>query len=191
MTDRDLAAADLKLLREGEWMNGFTEPIARLLADCEEKCFVLNGLMPSLKDTREALLRDIFGSTGERFTVHSPFHCDFGFNIHVGNNFVANFNLTILDEAEVRIGNNVFIGPNTTICTIVHSLDSRKRNEGIMRALPVTIGNDVWIASNVVVLPGVKIGDRAVIGAGSVVTRDVDADTVVAGNPARVIRSMR
>lgn len=191
MTNREMAAADLQLLQEGVWMNGFTEPLSRLLADCEEKCFVLNGLMPSLKDTRDALLREILGSAAGRLTVHSPFRCDFGFNIHVGDNFVANFNLTILDEAEVRIGDNVFIGPNTTICTIIHSLDAQERNGGIMKALPVTIGNDVWIASDVVILPGVTIGDRAVIGAGSVVTRNVEADTVVAGNPARVIKSMR
>lgn len=120
--------------------------------------------------------------------LHSPFRCDFGFNIHIGENFIGNFNLAILDEADVTIGNNVFIGPNTTLCTIIHAYDAADRNAGVMRARPITIGSDVWIAANVVILPGVTVGDGAIIGAGSVVTHDVEARSIVAGNPARLIR---
>lgn len=178
----------MRMLASGEWVNGFTDGFASGLARCEELCFELNSLPPSQRERRNRILRDMLGGVGEKFTIHSPFHCDFGVNIIVGDNFVGNFNLTILDEAEVRIGNNVFIGPSTTLCTVIHALDVEQRNAGIMKALPIVIGNDVWIAANVTVLPGVTIGDGAVVGAGSVVTKDVAPGTLVAGNPARIIR---
>lgn len=180
--------SEMQQLNSGVWMNGFTPGIGNALAETEEACFRLNALAPSARAEREEIIRGLFGSIGRRFTIHSPFHCDFGFNITVGENFIANFNLTVLDEAEVRIGNNVFIGPNTTLCTVIHTLEPGERNEGIMRAKPVIIHDNVWIATDVTVLPGVTVGEGAVIGAGSVVTRDVEPYTVVAGNPARFIR---
>lgn len=179
---------NMTLLRSGQWMNGFADDLARKLQRCEEMCFKLNSLPPSRVQERTRLIREILGSIGSRFTIHSPFHCDFGTNIHVGDNFVGNFNLTILDEATVTIGNNVFIGPNTGLYTIVHSLDAAERNGGIMRAIPISIGNDVWIAAGVTVLPGVTIGDGAVIGAGSVVTKDIPPRVLAMGNPCKVVR---
>lgn len=181
---------DIEQLKSGNWINGFTDNIAAGLEKCEEQCFILNSLPPSQKERRLTILRGLFGSIGEKFVLHSPFRCDFGFNIHIGENFVGNFNLTILDEAEVTIGDNVFIGPNVTICTIIHSLDPHERNEGIMRARAVRIKDNVWIAANVVILPGVTVGEGAVIGAGSVVTKDVAPFTLVAGNPAREIKKI-
>lgn len=178
------------LLREGEWMNGFSPECADALLKCEDLCFQLNSTLPSRKTEREEILRKILGSLGTGFTIHSPFRCDFGFNISIGNNFVGNFNLTILDEAKVTIGDNVFIGPNTTICTIIHAYDAKSRNEGIMCARSVRICDNVWIASNVVVLPGVTVGEGAVVGADSVVTKDVAPYTIVAGNPAREVRKI-
>lgn len=175
-------------LRSGVWMNGFDEAIGPALAHCEELCFRLNALPPSARGERDVLVKEILGDIGPGYTIHSPFHCDMGFNIHIGDNFVGNFNLTILDEAEVNIGDNVFIGPNTTLCTVIHAFDAERRNSGIMRACPITIHDNVWIAANVVVLPGVTIGEGAVIGAGSVVTKDVPPMTLVAGNPARPVR---
>lgn len=171
-------------------MNGFAEDIAEALTECEELCFQLNRLPPSHRSERREIVKKLFGSIGERFTLHSPFHCDFGTNIHVGENFVGNFHLTILDEARVSIGNNVFIGPNSSLCTILHALDAEERNAGIMRALPISIGNDVWIAANVTVLPGVRIGDGAVIGAGSVVTKDIPPHALAVGNPCKVVRTI-
>lgn len=182
---------DFNTLRSGAWMNGFTPDIHAALARCEDLCFRLNTTSPSHTVERENIIREILPFVGKRPVIHSPFLCDFGFNIHIGDNFVGNFNLTILDEAEVNIGNNVFIGPNTTLCTIVHAENAAERNEGIMRAAPITIGNDVWIAASVTVLPGVTIGDGAIIGAGSVVICDVAPRTLVAGNPARFIRDIR
>lgn len=175
-------------MRSGEWMNGFAEDIGRALAACEESCFRLNSLPPSARAERAAVVRSMLGAVGEGFIIHSPFHCDFGTNIRIGRNFVGNFNLTILDEAQVTVGDNVFIGPNTSLCTVTHAFHADQRNAGIMRALPITIGDDVWIAAGVTVLPGVTIGCGAIIGAGSVVVRDIPAGVLAVGNPCKVIR---
>ena len=185
-----LTLTPLQQLALGEWMNGFADQLTAMLSECEEKCFNLNSLASSRKEERHNLIKSLLGRIGNNYTLHSPFHCDFGFNIKIGDNFVGNFNLTILDEAEVTIGHNVFIGPNTTLCTVTHALDHHQRNAGIMKAQPITIGDNVWIAANVTILPGVTIGDRAVIGAGSVVTKDIAPDTLVAGNPARPLRPL-
>ena len=164
--------------------HGFLE---RLMAT-RERLWEFNGLRPSMVDEQLAILRGLFGSCGQNIIVNQPFRCDFGCNIHVGENFFANFNLTVLDEAEVRIGNNAFIGPNVSIYTACHPLDAPTRNTFAEWAEPVTIGDNVWIGGSVTILPGVTIGDNAVIGAGSVVCRDLPSDCVAAGNPAKVIK---
>ena len=149
-----------------------------------------NDLPPENLEEQRTLLGSLLGSIGKNFHFNQPFRCDYGSNIHIGDNFFANFNLTILDEAEVRMGDNVFIGPNVSIYTACHPLDEERRNQALEWAEPVTIGNSVWIGGGVTVVPGVTIGDRVVIGAGSVVTRDIPSDTVAAGNPARVIKRL-
>ncbi len=179
--------------KSGEWMYaGASElpEVSQKLDEIADKCFVLNSLKQSQKAERQKLFRELLGSVGESFSILSPFRCDLGFNIHIGENFIANYNLLILDEAEVRIGDNVMIGPNCSLITVTHHPDALERNKGLMRGLPITIGNNVWIAANVVVLPGVTIGDNAIVGAGSVVTKDVEPNTVVAGNPAKFIRKI-
>lgn len=160
----------------------------RRLEETQELLWEYNGMRPSEKGRREEIIRGLLGSCGEHIHINQPFRCDFGCNIYIGNNFIANFNLTILDEAEVRIGDNVFIGPNVSIYTACHPLNPDERNTGVEWAEPVTIGNSVWIGGGATIVPGVTIGDNAVIGAGSVVTRDVPSNTVVAGNPAKVIK---
>lgn len=150
-----------------------------------------NDMAPADIEGQREILRSLLGSVGKRFHFNQPFHCDYGRNIHIGENFFANFNLTILDEAEVRMGDNVFIGPNVSIYTACHPLDAERRDKGVEWAEPVTIGNSVWIGGGVTIVPGVTIGNRVVIGAGSVVTRDVPDDCVVAGNPARVIKKIQ
>ncbi len=181
----------LQLLRNGEWVHAGANDcpeISQLLTSCADKCHELNMMRPSMRSERERLLRSLLGSAGNGLIIHSPFRCDFGFNIHIGADFVGNFNLTILDEAEVNIGDDVMIGPNCSLITITHALLPYQRAEGIMRALPITIGDNVWIAANVTILPGVTIGDGAVIGAGSVVTKSIPAGMLAVGNPCRSIR---
>ncbi|WP_286527149.1 sugar O-acetyltransferase [Duncaniella freteri] len=180
----------LELMASGAWHNGFATEIGNALGRASRLCFSLNAISPENKSERESIIRELFGEIGGRFIINSPFRCDIGYNIHVGDNLICNFNVTILDEAEVRIGDNVFIGPNTSICTITHALDFRQRNEGIMRSAPVTIGSNVWIGAGVTVLPGVTIGDGSVIGAGSLVTKDIPSGVLALGSPCRVVREI-
>ncbi len=179
---------DYEMMRAGRWLHAVTPRIGEALHRAEELCFRLNQLPPSRRDEREAIIRQLFGHVGTEITLHSPFHCDFGEQITVGDHFVGNFNLTILDEAPVRIGNHVFIGPDVGIYTVRHALLPDQRNAGIMQSLPVTIHDNVWIGGHATLLPGVTIGQGAVIGAGSVVTHDIPPLVVAAGNPCRVLR---
>lgn len=151
-------------------------------------------------ERRVEILDKILGSHGKNFYIEPNIRFDYGINTHVGENFYANFNLTILDVAPVNIGNDVMFGPNVTIATPVHPLliedrKSRVRENGELYdyeyAKKITIGNGVWLASNVVVNGGVTIGDNAVIGSGSVVTRDIPPNVIAAGVPCRVIRELR
>lgn len=119
-----------------------------------------------------------------------PFYCDYGTHIHIGKNFIANYNCTILDVGRVDIGDNVMFAPNVSIYTAGHPIHYEMRNTGYEYGIPVKIGNNVWIGGNSVVTPGVTIGDNVVIGAGSVVTKDIPANVIAAGNPCRVIRQI-
>lgn len=148
-----------------------------------------NDLDPEDLEAQRATIRRILGKTGQRFHFNQPFRCDYGCNIFIGEDFFANFNLTILDEAHVTFGHHCFIGPNVSIYTACHPLDEATRNTGAEWAEPVTIGNSVWIGGGATILPGVTIGNNCIIGAGAVVTKDVPDNTAVAGNPARPIRT--
>lgn len=181
---------DLETMKSGRWLHARQPRIREALLRCEELLFRFNALPPSRAEEREALIRELFGRTGPTFCIHSPFHCDFGSQITIGDDFTGNFNLTILDEAPVEIGDHVFIGPNVSLCTVTHALHADQRNAGIMRSLPIRIGNNVWIGAGCVVLQGVTIGDDTVVGAGSVITRDLPAGVVAFGNPCRVIRPL-
>ena len=159
-----------------------------LLAVTSEKCYDYNQLRPHQAEERKALLKQILGKTGERFKIIPPFFCDYGFNIEVGEDFFANTNLVILDEAKVTFCDHVFIPPNCAFYTAGHPLDVQQRNDGLQYSLPITVGNNVWICGNVCVMPGVTIGDNAVIAGGSVVVHDIPSGVLAAGNPCRVIR---
>jgi len=152
--------------------------------------FVLNGIKPSLRQERNAIIKKLFNAVGENPWVESPFNCDYGYNISVGNNFYANTNCTILDCAKVTIGNDVLIGPNVSFYTPNHAVDAQERQKGYERSLPINIGNNVWISGSVTIIPGVTIGDNSIIGAGSVVTKDIPANVIAAGVPCRVIRAI-
>ncbi len=157
---------------------------------CKGICHTYNHLLPSATERRKELIIKLLGKTGSRFLIEQPFFCDYGYNIEIGENFYANVNCVILDEAKVKFGNNVFIAPNCGFYTAGHPFDVEQRNRGLEYARPITIGNNVWIGAHVCVLPGVTIGDNCVIGAGSVVNKDIPAGTLAVGNPCRVIREL-
>ena len=148
-----------------------------------------NSLRPSETQKRLEILKGLLGHIeDDEVIINQPFYCDYGKQISVGRRFFANFNLTILDEAPVTIGDDCFIGPNVSIYTACHSTDPTERNTREEWAEPVTIGNNVWIGGSVTILPGVTIGDNVTIGAGSVVTKEIPSDTVAVGNPCKVIK---
>ena len=161
---------DLEKMKAGLWLHAIRPQIGEALRRAEELVFELNRLAPSRREEREAIIRRLFGRIGRDFTIHSPFHCDFG--------------------KQISIGDHVFIGPNVGLYTVSHALLPDQRNAGIMRSLPIAIGNNVWIGGHTVVMQGVTIGDNTVIGAGSVVTRDIPAGVIAVGSPCRVLREI-
>ncbi len=160
------------------------------IAYCNDLCHEFNALKPSARDAQEKILRRIFGKAGKNIAVNTPFWCDYGYNTTVGDFFFANHNCQILDGGKVTFGNHVFIAPNCTFTTAEHALDAAQRNEGLEVALPITVGDNVWIGASVTVLGGVTIGDNCVIGAGSVVTKSIPSNSLALGVPCRVIRQI-
>lgn len=155
-----------------------------------EGCKKINEIDPENENAVLEVLKDFFGAAGENSTVLPTFNCDYGKNIYVGKNFLANYNVTILDIAPVHIGDYVMIGPSTLITTVNHPITPMGRRNHIGIAKPVTIGNDVWIGGNVTILPGVTIGNNVVIAAGAVVSKDVPDNCVIGGVPAKVIKEI-
>lgn len=168
------------------WLDGLEDERER----CKQKVYELNMLPPQERDRIPELVKGLFGKTGENVWIEPPFHCDYGWNIQVGENFFANYGLTILDVGKVTIGKNAQIAPNVSIFTAGHPVHPDSRNSGYEYGLPITIGDNVWIGGGAILLPGVTIGDNVVIGAGSVVTRDIPNNRIAAGNPCRVIREI-
>ena len=168
------------------WMEGLSEE--RL--ENKKRIYQYNHLPPEQWNEQVDLLKRILGKTGDEVYIEPPFHCDYGYNIEVGENFYANYNLVILDVGKVRIGKNVMFAPNVSIYTAGHPVHPDSRNSGYEYGIDITIGDNVWIGGNVCVLPGVKIGDNVVIGAGSVVTKDLPDNVIAAENPCRVIRKI-
>lgn len=142
------------------------------------------------KETRIKLAKAFFGDLGEDANLYKPFYCDFGYNIHIGNQFFSNYNVMILDEAPIYIGDCVFLGPNVHIYAAAHPIDPTIRNEKLTYGRSVKIGNSVWIGGNSTINPGVTIGDNVVIGSSSVVTHDIPSNVVAVGNPCRVLRKI-
>jgi maltose O-acetyltransferase len=166
------------------------ETIQRERQHARELIFMINTSHPSEKTKLRDLFISLIGRINGIFLIEPPFQCDFGYNINIGDNFYANYNLVILDSAKVTIGDNVLIGPNVGIFTAGHPVHPELREMGYEFASPITIRNNVWIGGNVVINPGIKIGDNSVVGSGSVVTKDVPANVVAAGNPCKVLRDI-
>ena len=145
---------------------------------------------PNDRESQRRILAGLLGGMGENVIFTPPFWCDYGYHIFVGDYFYSNHNLIINDGVRVSFGDHVFIAPNCCFSAAGHPLDVEQRNAGLEIALPITVGNNVWIGAGVTVLPGVTIGDNTVIGAGSVVTRDIPSGVVAVGNPCRVLREI-
>jgi len=152
--------------------------------------YEFNNIRPSEEEKRIKLMSKMFGKIGKNSWIEPPIHFAYGSNIFIGDNFYANFNFTIVDDYTVTIGDNVLIAPNVTISVTGHPVHHELRKNGEMYSFPVTIGNYVWIGCNVVINPGVTIGDNSVIGAGSVVTKDIPPNVVAAGVPCKVLREI-
>lgn len=174
----------------GELFTSHDPELEQDLINCAELIYLYNQLRPSQSAERKKLLKQILGQTKNDLHILPPFYCDYGYNISVGEDFFANYNLTILDSAKVTIGDNVMIGPNVGIYTPNHPINGSERRNAEEIILPVTIGNDVWIGGSVTILPGVTIGNNVVVGAGSVVTKDIPSNSIAVGNPCKVIKKI-
>lgn len=150
----------------------------------------LNNSREDEAEKRNEILKKLLPDAGANLWLQPPFYCDYGYNIVTGDGVFFNFNCVVLDVMQVRIGSRTLFGPNVQVYTATHPVGYRERAEGLEFAKPVTIGEDVWIGGSAVICPGVIIGDRSVIGAGSVVTRDVPSDVFAAGNPCKVIHRL-
>jgi maltose O-acetyltransferase len=149
-----------------------------------------NDSDPGDAGTRRSILEELLGEVGEEVDIRPPLHCDYGSHIRVGARTFINFGLMALDVAMITIGEDVLMGPNVQLLTPTHPLDPDTRRDKWEAALPITIGNNVWIGGMAVICPGVTIGDDAVVGAGAVVTKDIAPGMIAVGNPARVVRSV-
>lgn len=164
-----------------------------LVADRDEtikKVYDYNNLHPLEREARQKAIHEILGSAGENCIVEQPLFCTYGYNTTVGDNFFMNVNGKLMDSGKITIGDNVFIAPNVSIITEEHAMDVKQRVAGLEYTHPVTIGDNVWICTGVMVLPGVTIGANSVIGAGSVVAKDIPPCSLAVGNPCRVIRTL-
>ena len=177
-------------LDAGEYYDFWDPEVNTRKMNAIDGCRKLNACDPADEAAVFRVLQSFFGSVGEHSSVLPGFTCDNGKNIHVGRNFLANYNVTILDCGPVYIGDYVMIGPNTMISTVNHPMTPMGRRKHLGIARPVTIGSDVWIGGNVTILPGVTIGSNVIVAAGAIVTKDVPDNTLVSGVPAKAIRTL-
>ena len=168
----------------------YDEKLLEKRIKAKELCKKFNECDVRNIDEKKNILEELFQKKIDILGIEPNFYCDYGFNIYLGKNFYSNHNLVILDANKVEFGDNVFIGPNCGFYTSGHPLDYETRNQGLEYAKPIKVGKNVWIGGNVCVLPGVTIGDNVVIGAGSIVTKDIPSNVVAVGNPCRVLKKI-
>lgn len=175
---------------QGKLYDARDEELVTERTRAKELCHALNQMKPSQSERQRELTQILFGKTGEGCNVTPPFWCDYGYNIEVGKDFYTNHNCVILDCTTVTFGDRVLIGPNCGFYTAEHPVALEERRTGLESARPIRVGDDVWFGGGVQVMPGVTIGSHVVIGAGSVVTKDIPDNVIAAGNPCRVIKSI-
>lgn len=181
---------ELEKLDAGLEYNFFDEGVAARKENALRLCKKLNSIDPSDVEKQNEVARELFGEIKGKVYIQPNFNCDNGKNINIGEDFLTNYNVTILDIAKVCIGDYCMIGPNTLITTVGHPLTPKGRRDKKAQGKPVKIGNDVWIGGNCTILPGVTIGNNVIIAAGAVVTKDVPDNSLVAGVPAKIIRTL-
>lgn len=174
----------------GQWYHPLDAELRQLRLQSRERCNKYNATGASHVKQRRLILAELLGQVGQNLFIEPPLFCDYGKHIRVGDNVFFNFNCVLLDVAPISIGNNVFFGPAVQLYTVNHPLQAEARRSGIEQAAAITIGNDVWLGGGVIVCPGVTIGDRVVVAAGAVVSHDLAADGLYAGNPARWLKSL-
>ncbi|MFF3288921.1 sugar O-acetyltransferase [Streptomyces sp. NPDC003023] len=174
----------------GEWYLPDDEELGAETRRRFDLCAAYNANGGATPADRAAILGELLGPTGEGVRIRPPFQCDYGYHISIGDRTFVNFNAVFLDAAPITIGSDVQIGPNVQLLTPAHELDTERRRAGWEKALPITIGDNVWLGGGVIVCPGVTIGANTVVGAGAVVTRDLPAGVLAVGNPARVVRDL-
>ncbi len=175
----------------GEWYNAnYDRALSEERMRAQDLCHELNQTNPGDKKTRQKIIVELLGYIPENVNISSPFTVDYGWNIKVGKNVFINMNNYFMDGAEITFGDNVFVGPSCGFYTADHPLDAEDRRKGLEKASPIKVGDDVWIGAGVSVMPGVTIGDRSVIGAGSVVTKDIPPDSLAMGVPCHVVREI-
>jgi len=180
---------ELEKMLAGELYDPGDPELRRRREHAREVCWALNATLETQEDLRRSLLQRLLGSGGERVWIQPPFFCDYGSNIHCGNGVYMNFNCVILDVCRVDIGEFTLFGPAVQVYTASHPLSASERRKKEL-AKPIRIGSDCWIGGGAIILPGVTIGDKTVIGAGSVVTRSVPPGVLAVGNPCRVVRQI-
>ncbi|MGA4605133.1 sugar O-acetyltransferase [Pseudoalteromonas maricaloris] len=176
------------LAREPFELNGDELTSLRLKARLLTEEFNITSVQ--YNERRVELLKQLFGSTGNSICIEPTFNCDYGYNIHVGESFYANFGCVILDVAEVRIGANCLLAPQVGIYTATHPLEPQERNRGLVLASPISIGDNCWIGGRAVINPGVTLGDNVVVASGSVVTKSFGSNLVIGGSPAKVMKEI-
>ncbi len=163
--------------------------VTRLQIDCMEKLYDYNQTRPGEGERRFAMLKQMFAEIGEGCYIEPPLHSNFGgHHVHFGKWVYANYNLTLVDDTHIYVGDHTMFGPNVVLATAGHPINAELRSKGLQYNMPIRIGRNCWLGAGVIVMPGVTIGDNVVIGAGSIVTKDIPSDVVAVGNPCKVLR---
>lgn len=178
-------------MEKGFWYDANNDPeLLEQRKSAEDLCYLLNQTSPKKEDKREEILSVLLPERGKNITILPPFYADYGYNCFIGDATFINYNVYLMDGAPIRIGSHCFIGPNCGMYTAVHPLLAEERNQGLEKAKPIVIGDNVWIGADVTILPGVTVGDNAVIGAKSVITKDIPSNVIAVGNPCHVLRKI-